>query len=84
MFMDADEEGCFSSHPTQTNGYILLSAFGLMLCLTFTFLVWGVFATKSPQVNYFVPIGAFIFALVSAGLTAYSFSWNLTCGRRQP
>jgi hypothetical protein len=84
MFMDADEEGCFSSHPTQTNGYILLSAFGLMLGLTFTFLVWGVFATKSPQVNYFVPIGAFFFAIVSACLSSTSFTWDLSCGKRRP
>ena len=83
MYMDADEEGCFSSHPTQTNTYIQWSAYGMMLGLTITFLTWGLMATKSAQVNYFVPIGAFIFAIVSACLSSTSFTWNLSCGRRR-
>jgi hypothetical protein len=83
MYMDADEEGCFSSHPTQTNTYIQWSAYGMMLGLTITYLNWGLMAPKSAQVNYFVPIVAFIFAIVSACLSSTSFTWNLSCGRRR-
>jgi hypothetical protein len=77
MFLDADEFRQYRIQPLITDACIRWNSRFLLYGLLVNFLVWGTFATKSPETNFVLPIVTMVFAVISEWLSAPYITWNL-------
>jgi len=74
--MSADENGRFCNAPVALDQCIRWNSWGLALGLVITFLIWGGFATKSPDVSYLLPSLGLLAAAISAFVANPKMTWG--------